>query len=237
MDGLIGIAGVVAILWVMSGLIALIGRGGVLYRWVLAATAFVIVNDALLTNVYGVLPDLIGGDWNWQGKLLAAAASLTIAALPALGWRASGLTLSQAKGSLVPACLVSLLYIGFFAALALAFPNGKPSFETLAFQMTMPGLEEEIFYRGTLLLMLARAFTGRRTFLGVDWHWGAILSSVLFGLVHAFSFSDGAFSLDVLTMVLTSVPSLIGVWLVLKTRSVLFPVGLHNFGNTITSLV
>lgn len=237
MDGLIGIAGVVVVLWVMSGLIALIGRGGVSYCWLLAATAFVIVNDALLTNVYGLLPDLIGRDWNWQGKFLAAAATLAIAALPAMGWRASGLTLSQAKGSLVPACLVSLLYIGFFAALALAFPNDKPSAETLAFQMTMPGLEEEIFYRGALLLMLARAFTGRRRFLGVEWHWGGILSSVLFGLVHAFGFSDGTFSFDVLTMGLTSVPSLIGVWLVLRTRSVLFPVVLHNLGNTITSLV
>jgi len=237
MDGLISIAGVIAILWALSGSIALVGRGGVSLRWLLAATAVVILNDALLTNGYGQLPDLIGGDWNWQGKLLATAATLAVAALPALGWRASGLTLSQATNSVGPALLVSLLYIGFFAGLALAFPNDQPSSETIAFQMTMPGLEEEIFYRGVLLLILAQAFTGRLTVLGVDWHWGAILSSVLFGLVHAFGYSEGAFSFDIVTMALTSVPSLIGVWLVLRTRSVLFPAVLHNFGNTITAVV
>lgn len=237
MDGLIGIAGVVAILWTLSGAIALVGRGGVSFRWLIAATGFVILNDALLTNGYGQLPDLIGGDWNWQGKLLATVGTLAVAALPALGWRASGLTLTQAPGSLRTALVVSLFYVGFFVALALAFPNEPASAETVAFQMTMPGLEEEIFYRGALLLILARAFTARLSFLGVDWHWGAIISSVLFGLVHAFGFSDGAFSFDPLTMVLTGVPSLIGVWLVLKTRSVLLPLVLHNFGNTITTLL
>ncbi|WP_298123276.1 CPBP family intramembrane glutamic endopeptidase, partial [Brevundimonas sp.] len=226
-----------AILWALGGAIALVGRGGVSPRWLLAATAFVILNDAALTNGYGHLPDLIGGDWNWQGKLLATVGSLAVAALPALGWRASGLTLTQAPGSLRTALVVSLFYVGFFVAVALAFPNEPASVETVAFQMTMPGLEEEIFYRGALLLILARAFTARLSFLGVDWHWGAIISSVLFGLVHAFGFSDGAFSFDPLTMVLTGVPSLIAVWLVLKTRSVLLPLVLHNFGNTITTLV
>lgn len=237
MDGLIGIAGVVAILWILSGSIALIGRGSVSVRWLLAATGFVILNDTLLTNGYGLLPDLIGGTWNWQGKLLATAATLAVAALPVVGWRAAGLTFAQARGSLCPALLVSLLYIGFFVALALAFPNDRPSIETLAFQATMPGLEEEIFYRGVLLLMLSRAFTGRLSLLGVEWHWGAILSSALFGLVHAFGFSDGAYYFDLLTMALTGIPSLIGVWLVLRTRSVLLPAILHNFGNTITAVV
>ena len=101
----------------------------------------------------------------------------------------------------------------------------------------MPGLEEEAFYRGVLLLMLGRAFTARLSFLGVEWHWGAVLSCVLFGLAHAFSFSNGAFAFDPLTMALTGVPSVIGVWLVLRTRSVLMPLLLHNFGNAITFLL
>ena len=100
----------------------------------------------------------------------------------------------------------------------------------------MPGLEEEAFYRGTLLFALDRAFLGRWRVLGVDWGWGALLSCVMFGLTHAFGFSDGQFSFDPLTMMLTGVPSVIGVWLVLRTRSVLLPIVLHNFGNAITLL-
>lgn len=237
MDGMIGVAGVVAILLGLGGVIGLLRRGAVSLRWLTAAAAFVILNDVLLTNAYGALPDLIGGAWNWQGKLLALAGTLAVGALPVLGWAASGLTLRQAPGSLKPAVAVSLLYVAFFAALALIFPNEPASTETVAFQLTLPGLEEEAFYRGVLLLMLARAFTGRLTFLGVEWHWGAILSSVLFGLAHAFGFSNGSFNFDPLTMALTGLPSLIGVWLALRTRSVLMPVVLHNFGNAIMLLV
>jgi membrane protease YdiL (CAAX protease family) len=118
-----------------------------------------------------------------------------------------------------------------------AFPSEAASAETVAFQLTMPGLEEEPFYRGVLLLALGRAFLARKRFLGVDWSWGAVVSCALFGLTHAFGFSDGAFQFDAAIMLLTAVPSLLAVWLVLRTGSVLAPVLLHNFGNAITLLV
>ena len=153
-----------------------------------------------------------------------------------MGWRQSRLTLSQAAGSLKAAAPVALLYIAFFVVIAWMFPSEPASAETIAFQLTMPGLEEEPFYRGDLLLALDRAFVGRWKFLGVEWGWGAALSCMLFGLAHAFGFSDGQFSFDPLTMALTAVPSVIGVWLALRTRSVLLPVVLHNFGNAITLL-
>ena len=98
----------------------------------------------------------------------------------------------------------------------------------------MPGLEEEPFYRGILLLALDRAFLGRARFLGVDWGWGAVLSCALFGLAHAFGYSHGSFSFDPMTMALTTLPSFIAVWLRLRTGSVLLPVLLHNFGNSIS---
>ena len=237
MDGIISTAGVVAILLVLGGALGLLRRDAFSLPWLVAAAALVVLNDVLLTNGYGRWPDLIGGNWNWQGKALALGGTLAIAALPGLGWKASGLTLRQAPGSLAPALMVSLPYITFFAVLAFVLPNDVVSTETLAFQLTLPGLEEEAFYRGVLLLVLGRAFTGRLTFLGVDWHWGAVLSCILFGLAHAFGFSDGSFSFDPLTMALTGTPSVIGVWLVLRTRSVLMPVLLHNFGNAITFLL
>lgn len=237
MDGMIGTASVVALLLGAGTLLGMTRREDFSFRWLLAAAGLVAVNDALLTNLYGQLPDLVGGDWNWQGKALALTATLAIAALPALGWKASGLTLRPAPGSLKSAAPVALAYVGFFLVLALVFPNEPASTETIAFQLTMPGFEEEPYYRGVLLLLLCRAFLGRWRFLGVEWSWGAILTCVLFGLAHAFSYSDGAFSFDPMTMALTALPSLIAVWLALRTRSVLIPVLLHNFGNAITLLI
>ena len=49
--------------------------------------------------------------------------------------------------------------------------------------------------------------------------------------------ADGAFSFDPLTMALTALPSLIAVWLRLRTGSLLLPVLLHNFGNSISLLI
>jgi len=228
---------VVGILLAAGAVIAAIQRGGVRWPWLLAAAGLVVLNDAMLTNLYGRLPDLIGGGWNWQGKALALVATLLVAALPAVGWRASGLTPRLSTERLGVALLGTVAYLGFFLAIALAFPGEPADAETIAFQLTMPGFEEEPFYRGLLLLVLGQAFVGRWRFLGADWHWGAVLSCMLFGLAHAFGYSDGAFGFDAVTMALTALPSFIAVWLVLLTRSVLLPVVLHNFGNAVTLLI
>ena len=237
-DGLIGEGGVLALLLVAGGLIALTGRSAVSWRWLLVAVGLSLLNDALLTRGYGLIPTLLPhADWNWQGKAMALAATLLIAASPAFGWRRCGLTLRQSPGSLRGALIVCAVYALLFVGLALAFPSGKATAETVAFQLTMPGLEEEPFYRGVLLLALERAFAGKVRLLGVDWGWGAVLSCILFGLAHAFGFSKGAFSFDGVTMALTAGPAFLAVWLRLRTASVLIPVLLHNFGNAIGLLV
>ena len=176
-------------------------------------------------------------EWNWQGKLLALAATLAIAALPVLGWRRVGFTLSQEPGSLKAALPVAVLYCAFFVVIAIVFAGGRSNTEEIAFQLTMPGFEEEPFYRGILLVALNRAFAGRIRFLGVDWGWGAVLSCFLFGMAHAFGFSHGSFTFDPVTMALTASPSFIAVWLRLRTGSLLLPILLHNFGNSISLLV
>ncbi len=233
MNGLIGLGATLCILLLAGGLIGAVDRQRFAPCWLLVAAVLVAVNDALLTGAYGALPDLLpASHWNWQGKALALAATLAIAALPAFGWRAAGLTLTQAAASVKPAIPVALVYCAFFVALALAFPGGKASGDEIAFQLTMPGFEEEPFYRGLLLLALDRAFTGRVRILGADWGWGALLSCALFGMAHAFGFAHDRFAFDAITMALTALPSLIAVWLRLRTGSVLLPILLHNFGNS-----
>ena len=238
MNGLIGLGATLLLLLVVGGLIGLLNRERFSPRWLLVSALLVAINDALLTRFYGLMPEFWpDADWNWQGKLLALAATLAIAALPMFGWRRIGLTLAQAPGSLRAALPVLLVYCGFFVALALAFPSEPGSAEDIAFQLTMPGLEEETFFRGLLLYALYRAFAGRVRFLGVDWGWGAVLSCALFGMVHAFGYSDGAFAFDPLYFALTALPSFIAVWLRLRTGSLLLPIVMHNFGNAISMLI
>jgi membrane protease YdiL (CAAX protease family) len=233
-NGLIGLCGILALLLLAGAVIGMLDRKNFAPRWLVIAALLVAVNDALLTRIYGTLPDLlVDSSWNWQGKLLALIATPALAALPAFGWRRVGLTLEHAPGSLKASMPVVALYCAFFLALALAFPNDPPTGEDIAFQLTMPGLEEEPFYRGLLLFALYRAFTGRVRLLGVDWGWGAVLSCLLFGLAHSFGWSDGQFSFDPLTMALTALPSFIAVWVALRTGSLLLPILMHNFGNLV----
>ena len=236
MNGLIGLGGTLALLLILGTVAGCTDRQRFAPRWLLIAALLVAVNDACLTRAYGSLPDVIGGDWNWQGKLLALVATLAIAASPAFGFRRVGLTIAQQPGSLTAALPVAALYGAFFVGIAVAFPGGRSNGEEIAFQLSMPGLEEEPFYRGILLFALDQAFVGRKRFLGVDWGWGAVLSCFLFGLAHGFGFSHGSFSFDPVTMGLTALPSFIAVWLRLRTGSLLLPVLLHNFGNAFSLL-
>lgn len=238
MNALIALLATLGLLLAAGVLIGLLDRKRFALRWLLVAALLVALNDALLTRLFGAAPNLLPGlDRNWQGMALSLVLSLAVAALPAFGWRRVGLTLRQAPGSLRAALPVVAFYCLFFLALAVAFPGDAPSGEEVAFQLTMPGLAEEAFYRGVLLHALDRAFTGRLRFLGVEWGWGALLSSALFGMAHAFGYADGAFSFDPLVMALTGLPALIGVWLRLRTGSLLLPVVMHNFGNAISLLI
>ena len=232
-DGIVSVLAICGGLLVAGSAFGLVDRRNFSAKWLLVAAALFFVNDAALTRLYGLLPDVIGGDWNWLGKALALIITLAVAAHPAFGWERSGLTFKQKPGSMPSAIVVSAVLVALFTYFALSSADDAASAETVAFQLTMPGLEEESFFRGILLLALNEAFRGRLKALGVEWGWGALLSSALFGLTHAFGFEDGGFSFDLMTFLLTGLPALILVWLRERTGSLLLPILLHNFGNSI----
>lgn len=231
---MIGLAGTIALLVSLGTALGLADRRNFSVRWLVIAALLLAINDAMLTRCYGVLPDVIGGAWNWQGKLMAVAVTIGIAAVPAISWRRIGLNIRQAPNSLNAAAPVAAAYCAFFVGIAMLFPSGRASVQDIAFQLTMPGIEEELFYRGSLLFALDQAFRGRKRLLGIDWGWGALLSCVLFGMAHGFGYSDTGFSFDPIVLALTGIPSIIAVWLRLRTGSLLLPVLLHNFGNAIS---
>lgn len=233
MNSFIGICGVVALLLIVGTGLGLLDRKAFSFRWLLIAAGLVLLNDFMLTSGYGLVPDLIGGDWNWQGKFLALAASLVVASLAAFGWRQCGLTLVQNRKGIAVSMAVALALFAVYTFMALAQPNEPGTFETTAFQMTMPGLEEELFYTGIMLFTLNKAFTARLRFLGADWGWSVPLTAALFGLAHAFGFSSEGFSFDWLTMILVSWPAAIIFWLRMRTGSILIPILLHNYVNSV----
>lgn len=215
---------------------ALAARGRIKWVWLLAVLPLMAAYDALLTRGYGHIPLSFGqSDWNWEGKLLAIALSLAVAT--ALGWRKVGLTLKQDRAGLPGALILCGILGALFLGLGLYFPGEGFTADSLAFQLTMPGLDEELFYRGVLLLMLNEAFGKPLTVLGARMGWGAVVSSFAFGLTHALGYDDGAFTFDAMLMATTGLPALLLVWLKEKTGSLLLPVIMHNFANSISMLV
>ncbi|MBA4043209.1 MAG: CPBP family intramembrane metalloprotease [Erythrobacter sp.] len=233
------------ILAICSGIFALglafglVDRKNFSLGWLIIAVLLIALNDAMLTRAWGAIPSLLPeSDWNWQGKIMALFASLVAASLAVFGWKRSGLTWRHAAGSLGPAFVAVTLYLGFFVAIAMAFGGDEANAETIAFQLTMPGLEEEIFYRGILLFAFNEAFRARVRFLGISWGWGALLSSLAFGLGHALSYTSAeGFALDPIYLALTAVPSLLAVWLRERTGSLVLPILAHNGGNAIPLLI
>jgi membrane protease YdiL (CAAX protease family) len=172
-----------------------------------------------------------------MGKVMALIATLVIAAHPAIGWSRAGLTLRQNPNGSGLTYTVMALTVLLFAALAFSQPNESVDADTLTFQLTMPGIEEETFYRGLLLFALNETFRGRWRIAAIDLGWGGIIATFLFGLTHALGYSDGAFSFDVMTMAMTGIPALILLWVRERTGSVAWPVILHNFANSASHLI
>lgn len=199
--------------------------------WLSFALLLMVAHDALLLRLYGLLPDLFPhSDWNWMGKLLATAGLLLVAALPALGWRRSGLTLAQAPRSGPAWWCLGLLTI-VLLGLAIWSGDGRDSWDTIAFQWTMPGIQEELFYRGVLLLALNEAFRGRCSVLGARIGWGGLLSTVAFGLIHALFYGNDGVSFDTAAFAMTAGPALLLLWMRERTGSLVVPVLAHNIVN------
>jgi membrane protease YdiL (CAAX protease family) len=211
---------------------ALVFRSSFRWKWLAAALVLNLVYQALLTRGFWLIPDpFTGADWNWAGKLAALAGTLAVMALPAFGWKRCGMTLDQGPrwgGAIVMFAGLALLFFG----LAISGADGKPdSLETIAFQWTMPGLDEELFYRGTLLLALNEAFRSKSNLLGAPIGYGGLLTTILFGLTHALSYKAGAMDFDLMTFAMTGVPSFLLLWLRERTGSLLLPVVAHNIAN------
>lgn len=224
--------GHIAVIAVLGVIGAFLFRKNFSAGWFIGALVLYAIYNFLLTRGFFMLPNWPEeASWNWLGKIMSLAGMLAIAALPMFRFKRVGLTLRQNPGSLSAYILFAALSALFFY-LAISGADGElDSLETIAFQWTMPGLDEELFFRGVLLLAMNEAFRKAANILGAPITYGGLLTSVLFGLVHGMSYGEGGFSFDAMTFALTGGPSLLLLWLREKTGSLLLPIVAHNIAN------
>lgn len=171
---------------------------------------------------------VIGERWNWSGQGLMLAGVLWIAAMlsrrAGLSWRTMGFTWHQQPGSMRVALAVAAaaLSLHLLVMSGSRFRLVGVSFETWLYQATLPGLVEELLFRGVLLALLDRAFVARRVVLGASIGWGGVVVTVVFVALHGLDASA-------LSGVLPA--ALLYLWLRARTGSLVLPVIVHNLWN------
>lgn len=226
------VLGQIGVVAVLGGLGALVFRRSFDARWFAGALALYFLYDLLLTRGFFLIPNLPeGASWNWLGKAMSLAGMLVIAALPMFGFTRSGITLRQ-KSGWIGAFAVFAVLSAVILYFAVTTGDGQPDdAETIAYQWSMPGLDEEVFYRGVLLLAMNEAFRAKANVLGAPIGYGGLLTAVFFGLAHAMGYGAEGFSFDAMTFAMTGVPSLILLWMRERSGSVLIPILAHNMIN------
>ncbi len=144
---------------------------------------------------------LVGLAWGRHPLLTREGLALTVRQAPgSLGWSALGIALLAAIGTLPG---------GFDPA------HANPPAGPLGwlYHLTLPGLEEEIMYRGLVLSALAAALGGTPRAIG----WAAVMSTMVFALAHGV-FPDGArIGIDPRMIALTTVVG--GILALMRLRS------------------
>lgn len=210
--------------------------------WLAATLAVLLLRRALTWIGHHVLdpgqlcPALT---WDWGARLLALGGTLgVLLLLRGVRLRDAGLTARQAPGSgrsAVP--VATALVIAQIVIQAIFWPGQSATPEEVAYQATLPGLEEDPFYWGLLLLLLDRAFGTRWRLGGVAFGWGAVLAILLFGLVHGFGWRSTGLRIDLWSIARATAFGAGYCWLRLRTGSVVLSIAAHNLGNTLRLFV
>jgi len=173
---------------------------------------------------------LINGNWNWNGKILGVVFGIFCYFIfRSLFKDHDYFTLKQDKNNLKKTSLVSLIVVVLATTIWFLFGKSEFSIESLAFQLTLPGIDEEIMYRGILLGLLMSALKYKQRFIGNP---SILITSILFGLIHALKMGkDLTPNFNMIYFFQTGLAGYAWGWITIKSRSILLAMLSHNFSN------
>lgn len=209
--------------------------------WISCSIAFLVSNSLLTLPIHYLVFKFMGKTWNWSGKIYATIGSGLIYFIFKKDFKQTDLiTLDQQPNSL-PANLLLMLVILTANTMSAWLVGSKQAFniEALAYQLTMPGIEEELLFRGILLSLLATMYPkpigGKRWTMGYPSIW---LTATLFGLVHGLQLTNNWFlTMNWAYFGSTFLPGWLFGWMALRSRSMLLPTLTHNLANFCLTLI
>jgi len=185
--------------------------------------------------------NFIDSRWNWVGKFLAFIFSIIFVFIFHKSFNGNNFfTLKQKEKSIKPILFV----IGLILVIAASFnyftpENNALNYDTLAFQISMPGFDEEFAFRGIMLGLLLKTLNdsikiGKIKLINT----ALLITALLFGLIHGIPLTPYLdFQFDYFSFCYTFIFGLIWGWMVLKSKSILTPILSHNLTNFISTLM
>ncbi|MEO7729551.1 MAG: CPBP family intramembrane glutamic endopeptidase [Kofleriaceae bacterium] len=207
------------------------------WRPLLAFVALFALDDLVLLLPW--IGPFIALTWGWQGKLLEVGGVLVLAAtVRGLSLRDIGATAPLRAGWRTPALVVGTVSL----ALPIAFVLGLGARDQLTvegwlFQATMPGLAEELLFRGTFLVLLDRAFGRPWRIAGSEVGWGTIVMALVFAAAHAVDVDrSGTVHVEPLFAIGPLIGSLFAGWARPRLGSLVPLILFHNVSNLVIPL-
>ena len=187
-----------------------------------------------------LFPLLIGwrvGQWNWIGKFASISLGLAAILFLRLGKTELGLIVPRSRRTWlvsVAGLFISLLLITLFVLLF--GPNSKPNVPTLAYEATMPGVDEELWYRGIYMALLMRGFP-RVRFRMPTWVVPLVITSLQFTAVHVVTIDHGHLGLAMMGAMFVLPIGLLLAAIRVASGSLLGGVITHNATNVFGALL
>lgn len=179
----------------------------------------------------------------WIGKILSLILSIGIIfSLNKKNREDLGFTLkTNSRKQLIYGISIFLCFLLFdFIFKMIVFPKGKSfDWETFLFQATMPGITEEIAFRGIGFWLLDKAFPPKWNWKGIRFGWGFIIITVLFGVVHgAIITPDYQVKFDLITIAYLILISSFSVGVLRKfSGNIIYPIIGHNCINLMNIII
>lgn len=173
--------------------------------------------------------------WAWQGKIFETAAFLGIAAAMKLKDKA-GIVMPRRMIWIPLGILLGFLYStgDFWKFFSGSYEARKSDLNIISYELTMPGIAEELSFRGVMLGIMDDAFGRPVKFLGETFGVGYVATTLLFLLGHALMFDEHW----KLVFAVETIPDFLFFgtlmcWLRYRSGSILPCVLVHNVNNAI----
>lgn len=179
-------------------------------------------------------------NWNFSGKIFSIFFSILFFLL-FLRKKTTNNFVKFSKGQKIGRSLIIVFIILILFAVLDGLLFGSPQNidnEKLIYQLVLPGIDEELAYRGILLGLFSYILIYEIKVYSFKINPSILITAILFGLIHGLKVTENLeLSFNVFITCKTFIYGFFWGWLTVETKSVLIPIFFHNYSNVIPMLI